>query len=78
MVYLVVSAGIVFGFAALKPVLVDEGVYRHLCEPEELGDGVTVCYGQEIRYDYSTSIQPWLFNYLFLGSCVTVSANTSG
>lgn len=44
------SSGIIFGFAVIKPVLVEEGVYRGLCSPEELGQGVTVCYGQEIRY----------------------------
>jgi hypothetical protein len=44
------ASGIVFGFAALKPVLVDVGVYRDLCTPEELMDDVDVCFEQDLRY----------------------------
>ncbi|SMR56986.1 unnamed protein product [Zymoseptoria tritici ST99CH_1E4] len=44
-----VASGIVFGFAALKPVLVDQGVYRELCTKEELEQGVEVCYEQDLR-----------------------------
>lgn len=43
------AAGIVFGFAALKPVLISEGVYRDLCTEDELREDVEVCYGQEMR-----------------------------
>jgi MFS family permease len=43
------ASGIVFGFAALKPVLVDVGVYRELCTPEELLDDVDVCFEQDLR-----------------------------
>jgi hypothetical protein len=43
------ASGIVFGFAALKPVLVDVGVYRELCTPEELADDVDVCFEQDLR-----------------------------
>ncbi|KAI9933495.1 hypothetical protein AWENTII_002440 [Aspergillus wentii] len=43
------ASGIVFGFAALKPVLVSEGVYRELCTDEELQDNVDVCYKQDLR-----------------------------
>jgi hypothetical protein len=45
-----VASGIVFGFAALKPVLVLEGVYRELCTAEELEEGVEVCYEQDLRF----------------------------
>ncbi|KAJ9231260.1 hypothetical protein DTO166G5_6882 [Paecilomyces variotii] len=45
------AAGIVFGFAALKPVLISEGVYRDLCTEDELREDVEVCYGQEMRLD---------------------------
>ena len=48
-VYCLLAAGVVFGFAALKPVLVAEGVYRDLCTAKELKDGVWVCYQQELR-----------------------------
>ncbi|KAL3264956.1 hypothetical protein ABHI18_000233 [Aspergillus niger] len=43
------AAGVVFGFAALKPVLVAEGVYRDLCTADELRDGVEVCSEQDLR-----------------------------
>lgn len=43
------ASGIVFGFAALKPVLVAEGVYRELCSEEELRLGVEVCKKQDLR-----------------------------
>ena len=39
----------VFGYAALKPVLIDEGAYRNLCTKEELDEGLSPCYAQEIR-----------------------------
>lgn len=45
--YCFLASGVIFGFAALKPVLIEEGAYRQYC-PEE-PDG-TVCYGQELRY----------------------------
>lgn len=49
-IYCLFAAGIVFGFAAIKPVLVEEGVYRHLCTKEELEvPDVRVCYQQELR-----------------------------
>ena len=32
------ASGIVFGFAALKPILIKEGVYRDLCTQEELDE----------------------------------------
>ena len=44
------ASGIVFGFAALKPVLISEGVYRELCTVGELQANVKVCYEQDLRY----------------------------
>lgn len=49
-IYCFLAAGVVFGFAALKPVLIRENVYRHLCTPDELDQDAVVCDGQEIRY----------------------------
>jgi len=43
------AAGIVFGYAALKPVLIREHVYRNLCTDDELKRGVRTCYDQEIH-----------------------------
>ncbi|KAI9815594.1 MAG: hypothetical protein M1832_005455 [Thelocarpon impressellum] len=48
-VYCLLSAGIVFGYAALKPVLIREGVYRDRCSGAELERGVRTCYEQELR-----------------------------
>lgn len=45
----VIAAGIVFGFAALKPILVSEGVYRELCTTQELEDEVEICYKQDLK-----------------------------
>lgn len=44
------ASGLLFGFAALKPVLIDQGVYREFCTREELEDGVELCYKQDLRY----------------------------
>ncbi|TVY38250.1 Protein FMP42, partial [Lachnellula occidentalis] len=48
-IYCLFAAGIVFGYAALKPVLIREHVYRNLCTKEELEEGVRTCYDQEIH-----------------------------
>lgn len=39
-----------FGFAALKPVLVEEGVYHDQCTDAELREGVELCKQQDLRY----------------------------
>lgn len=49
MIYCLFAAGVVFGYAAIKPVLLEEGVYRDRCTQEELDRGERVCYGQELR-----------------------------
>jgi MFS family permease len=43
------GAGIVFGYAALKPVLVKEDVYKYLCTKKELEKGGGTCPSQELR-----------------------------
>ncbi|MCJ1245952.1 hypothetical protein MMC30_003156 [Trapelia coarctata] len=48
-VYCLFAAGIVFGYAAFKPVLVKEGVYRDLCTEDEQGQEDRTCYEQELR-----------------------------
>lgn len=47
--YCLLAAGVVFGYAAVKPVLIQEGVYRDKCTQDEVDRGVWVCYGQELR-----------------------------
>nr|POF15342.1 protein fmp42 [Quercus suber] len=54
--YCLLAAGPVFGFAAIKPVLVDEAVYRDKCTKQELEDGVWVCYEQELRLNLMFTI----------------------
>lgn len=49
MTYCLLAAGIIFGYAAIKPVLIAEGVYKNLCTKEELDSGVRTCYAQEIH-----------------------------
>ena len=59
-IYCLCSAGVVFGYAALKPVLVGEGVYREYCSNLEewtLGAGAgETCYEQEIRLNLMFTI----------------------
>ncbi|KAF9695530.1 hypothetical protein EKO04_006484 [Ascochyta lentis] len=50
------ASGIVFGFAALKPILIKEGVYRDLCTQEELAEDVEVCYEQDLRLNFFFSL----------------------
>ncbi|KAL8943192.1 MAG: hypothetical protein Q9216_001246 [Gyalolechia sp. 2 TL-2023] len=47
-IYCLFAAGIVFGYAALKPVLLRENVYRESC-PEVAVRADKTCYEQEIR-----------------------------
>ncbi|KAL5119398.1 hypothetical protein ACEQ8H_002667 [Pleosporales sp. CAS-2024a] len=55
-VYCLFAAGVVFGYAAIKPVLLHEHVYRNLCTEHELEDNVDVCYEQEIRLNLMFTI----------------------
>ncbi|KAJ9108256.1 hypothetical protein QFC19_002504 [Naganishia cerealis] len=43
-IFCFLTAGVVFGYAALKPVLIDNHVYGHLCE-----DGKGYCKASDIR-----------------------------
>ncbi|CAD0098732.1 unnamed protein product [Aureobasidium mustum] len=47
--YCLFAAGVVFGYAAIKPVLIEQGVYADRCTPKEIEQGVWVCYEQELR-----------------------------
>ncbi|KAJ6012659.1 major facilitator superfamily domain-containing protein [Penicillium canescens] len=66
------SAGIVFGFAALEPVLIREGVYSDLCESNETvladydqtGRGAT-CVEQDLR-----------LNFFFIVASVTTNVSS--
>ncbi|KAJ5116733.1 Major facilitator superfamily domain general substrate transporter [Penicillium angulare] len=53
-----VASGIVFGFAALKPVLIEDGVYhdKNGCTEDELRDGVELCKQQDLRLNFFFTI----------------------
>ncbi|EOA86687.1 hypothetical protein ACJQWK_09023 [Exserohilum turcicum] len=55
-IYCLFAAGVVFGYAAIKPVLLDEGVYRDYCTDDELESNVHVCYEQELRLNLMFTI----------------------
>ncbi|KAF1846295.1 MFS general substrate transporter [Cucurbitaria berberidis CBS 394.84] len=55
-IYCLFAAGVVFGYAAIKPVLLEEGVYRNQCTKEELDQNVIVCYEQELRLNLMFTI----------------------
>ncbi|RPA87795.1 MFS general substrate transporter [Ascobolus immersus RN42] len=63
-VFCLFAAGPVFGYAALKPVLIEEEVYRDQCTPEEIHDKVRVCTGQELR-----------LNLMFTAAAVTTNVS---
>ncbi|KAF2827874.1 MFS general substrate transporter [Ophiobolus disseminans] len=46
------ASGIIFGFAALKPILIKEGVFRDRCTAEEIDAGVELCFEQDIRLNF--------------------------
>ncbi|KAL4901730.1 hypothetical protein BDW74DRAFT_159421 [Aspergillus multicolor] len=50
-VYCFFAAGIVFGFAAIKPVFISEGVYNGFCLDEE-----DICYRQELSLNLMFTI----------------------
>ncbi|RVX65891.1 hypothetical protein B0A52_10255 [Exophiala mesophila] len=55
-VYCLFAAGIVFGYAAIKPVLIDEGVFNNLCTPDEKEKQVSPCLQQEIHLNLMFTI----------------------
>ncbi|KAI0828419.1 putative MFS transporter [Hypoxylon sp. FL0890] len=64
------AAGIVYGFASLKPILIYEGVYDGLCPPEEkpgAGDGseLVPCDAQDMR-----------LNFFFIVASITTNASS--
>ncbi|KAH3686825.1 hypothetical protein WICPIJ_002192 [Wickerhamomyces pijperi] len=61
-IWCLLSAGIVFGFAALKPILISEGVYHELCDAKTSG-GLDVCIEQDLK-----------LNKMFTISAVTTNA----
>lgn len=65
-------AGTSFGFAALKPVLVSEGVYRAKCTPDEIAKDVHICREQELSLNMMFTIAAVVTNIaaLIVGSAL--------
>ncbi|KAJ5652742.1 Major facilitator superfamily domain general substrate transporter [Penicillium longicatenatum] len=63
-----VASGIVFGFAALKPVLVEEGVYHDQCTEDELRDGIELCKQQDLGLLMASSFRRPGFEGLLAGN----------
>lgn len=63
-------AGTSFGFAALKPVLISEGVYRNKCTPDEIAKNVNICRDQELSLNMMFTIAAVVTNIsaLIVGS----------
>jgi len=66
------SAGIVFGFAALKPVLIEEGVYGDLCDPND----ASRTYGSDINYKIPCDEQDLRLNLFFIVASVTANVSS--
>lgn len=73
------ASGIVFGFAALKPVLIEEGVYHNLCTEDELREGVDLCKQQDLKYVfkflYLYTSNGFRLNFFF--TIASITANVS-
>ncbi|KAF2018013.1 MFS general substrate transporter [Aaosphaeria arxii CBS 175.79] len=55
-IYCLLAAGVVFGYAAIKPVLIAEQVYRDQCTKDELDADVPLCYQQDLRLNLMFTI----------------------
>ncbi|RDI89884.1 hypothetical protein Vi05172_g835 [Venturia inaequalis] len=64
------ASGVVFGFAALKPILVDRQAYRDLCTEEELKHDFVICYKQDLKLNFAFTIASITTNIsaLFVGA----------
>lgn len=65
-VWCLLSAGIIFGFAALKPILIQEGVYSEYCD----------AVNPQLKY-HTTPLQPCIEQDLKLNFMFTVSATVT-
>lgn len=65
-VWCLFSAGIIFGFAALKPVLLEEGVYSELCVDSQ-GNNVPVpCTAQDLKLNSMFAVSAAVTNMMAL------------
>ncbi|CCK72290.1 Fmp42p KNAG_0J02090 [Huiozyma naganishii CBS 8797] len=59
------SAGIIFGFAAFKIVLIEEGVYSDLCSDPHV-PGEKACVKQDLKLNYMFTVSAGLTNVMAL------------
>ncbi|KDB26713.1 hypothetical protein H109_01521 [Trichophyton interdigitale MR816] len=67
-IYCSMSTGIIFGYAALKPILINEGVYSYLCTEDEAVPGTRACYKQELRLNFMFTVSAIASNLFALPS----------
>ena len=65
------ASGIVFGFAALKPVLVAEGVYQELCEYDD-----AVIFGEDLGPYEPCAEQDLRLNLFFVAASITTNISS--
>lgn len=71
------ASGILFGYAALKPILVEEGLYHDQCTHEELQEGVELCVQQDLRYGFSSQPATASLTDYRLNLCFTIASITA-
>ncbi|KAH7114964.1 major facilitator superfamily domain-containing protein [Dactylonectria estremocensis] len=65
------ASGIVFGFAALKPVLIAEGVYHELCRSDE-----TTGFDDEPSLEVPCAEQDMRLNLFFISASITTNISS--
>ncbi|KAH6975847.1 hypothetical protein EDB80DRAFT_307704 [Ilyonectria destructans] len=65
------ASGIVFGFGALKPVLIAEGEYHELCRSDE-----TTGFGDEPSLDVPCAEQDMRLNLFFISASITTNISS--
>ncbi|OTB13188.1 hypothetical protein K445DRAFT_25000 [Daldinia sp. EC12] len=66
------AAGIVYGFASLKPVLIEEGVYEDLCPPDDRNDKDTGDGSEKVP----CAAQDMRLNLFFIVASITTNASS--
>ncbi|CAB4252682.1 similar to Saccharomyces cerevisiae YMR221C Putative protein of unknown function [Maudiozyma barnettii] len=65
-IWCLLASGIIFGFAALKPVLIQEGVYADLCPSEYSKNHDEPCQDQDMKLNSMFTISSALTNMMAL------------
>ena len=65
-IWCLLASGIIFGFAALKPVLVQEGVYSEYCDNSGDNAGLELCEAQDMKLNSMFTISAGITNVMAL------------